>query len=46
MASDFQAIRILHIYNEEGQEIDKDGNPVKKKVDIRRVLSLAKPVST
>lgn len=38
-----KSIRILHIYNEDGKEIDKDGNPVKKKVDIVRVLSLVKP---
>ncbi|XP_053376313.1 uncharacterized protein LOC123533999 [Mercenaria mercenaria] len=38
-----ESIRIWHIYDEDGQEIDKDGNPVKKKVSIGRVLSLAKP---
>lgn len=41
-----KVIRILHLYNDDGQEVDKDGNPVKKKVDIIRLISLAKPVST
>lgn len=38
-------IRILHRLNEEGQEIDKDGKPITKTVDIRRLASLAIPVS-
>lgn len=38
-----KVIRILHLYNDDGQEVDKDGNPVKKKVDIIRLISLAKP---
>ncbi|XP_060564267.1 uncharacterized protein LOC132723544 [Ruditapes philippinarum] len=38
-----ESIRICHIYDENGIEIDKEGNPVKKKVNIRRVFALAKP---
>ena len=41
----FQTIRITHYYDENGQEMDKDGKPIKKKVDILRLISLAKPVS-
>ncbi|XP_062594585.1 uncharacterized protein LOC134260056 [Saccostrea cucullata] len=36
-------VRILHRYNDKGQEIDKEGKPVKKKVDIKRLVLLAKP---
>ncbi|XP_061197341.1 uncharacterized protein LOC133205527 [Saccostrea echinata] len=36
-------VRILHRFNDKGQEIDKEGKPVKKKVDIKRLLLLAKP---
>lgn len=39
-----KVIRILHLYNDDGQEVDKEGNPIKKKVDIKRLISLAKPV--
>lgn len=41
----FQNIRIVHLYNDKGIEVDKDGNPVKKGVDIVRLFSLAIPVS-
>ena len=40
-----KVIRVLHLYNDEGVEVDKEGNPIKKKVDIKRLLTLAKPVS-
>ena len=40
-----KVIRILHRFNDLGQEIDKDGNPVKKSVNLKRLASLAKPVS-
>ena len=38
-------IRVLHLYNDEGVEVDKEGNTIKKKVDIKRLITLAKPVS-
>ena len=40
-----KVIRILHLYNDDGVEVDKEGNQVKKKVDIKRLITLAKPVS-
>ena len=40
-----KVVRILHRYNDKGQEIDKEGNPIKKKVDLRRLVKLGKPVS-
>lgn len=36
-------VRILHRFNDKGQEIDKEGKPIKKKVDIKRLVKLAKP---
>ncbi|KAL4224048.1 hypothetical protein ACF0H5_017505 [Mactra antiquata] len=36
-------IRILHLYNDDGVEVDKDGKPVQKNVDLIRLMSLAKP---
>ena len=41
-----KVIRVLHLYNDDGQEVDKEGNPIKKKVDIKRLITLAKPVSS
>lgn len=38
-------VRILHRFNDKGQKIDKEGKPIKKKVDIKRLVKLAKPVS-
>ncbi|KAK3587257.1 hypothetical protein CHS0354_034401 [Potamilus streckersoni] len=38
-----KVIRILHLYNEKGQEVREDGKPLKKKVDILRLIKLAKP---
>ena len=40
-----KVVRILHRYNDKGQEVDKEGNPIKKKVDLRRLVKLGKPVS-
>lgn len=40
-----KSVRILHRLNDKGQEIDKDGKPIEKKVDMKRLLKLAKPVS-
>lgn len=40
-----KVMRILHRVNGRGQEIDKDGNVIKQKVNLRRLASLAKPVS-
>ncbi|WAR03574.1 ABCB1-like protein [Mya arenaria] len=40
----FQAMRRLkHLFNDDGVEVDKEGNPVKKAVSIKRLVSLAKP---
>jgi hypothetical protein len=39
-------MRILHRFNDKGQEVDKEGKPIKKKVDIKRLVMLAKPVSS
>ncbi|XP_052801272.1 uncharacterized protein LOC128231995 [Mya arenaria] len=36
-------IRIKHLFNDDGVEVDKEGNPVKKAVSIKRLVSLAKP---
>ena len=41
-----KVIRVLHLYNDDGQEVDKEGNLIKKKVDIKRLVTLAKPVSS
>lgn len=38
-------VRILHRFNDKGQEVDKEGKPIKKQVDIKRLVMLAKPVS-
>ncbi|XP_074641098.1 ABC transporter B family member 1-like isoform X3 [Tubulanus polymorphus] len=35
--------RIKHILNDDGQEIDEDGNAIEKKANLRRLFSLAKP---
>ena len=35
---------VLHRLNERGQEIDEEGNLIKKKVDLLRVFGLARPV--
>ncbi|KAK6191312.1 hypothetical protein SNE40_003035 [Patella caerulea] len=36
-------LRVLHRLNDDGQEIDSDGKPVKKKPSLKRLASLAKP---
>ncbi|XP_048730386.2 ABC transporter B family member 1-like [Ostrea edulis] len=36
-------VRILHRFNDKGQEVDKEGKPIKKQVDIKRLVMLAKP---
>lgn len=38
-----RTLRMLHRFNDSGQEVDDDGKPVKKKVNLKRVLLLAKP---
>ena len=38
-------LRILHRFNDSGQEVDNEGKPLKKKANLKRVLLLAKPVS-
>ncbi|XP_029638148.1 ABC transporter B family member 27 [Octopus sinensis] len=38
-----RAMRILHRFNDYGQEIDSEGHPVKKKANLKRVLLLASP---
>ncbi|KAK3084195.1 hypothetical protein FSP39_009850 [Pinctada imbricata] len=38
-----KVIRILHRYNDAGEEIDKDGKPIKEAVNLKRLAKLAKP---
>ncbi|GAB1608654.1 ABC transporter B family member 27-like [Argonauta hians] len=38
-----RAMRILHQFNDHGQEIDSEGNPIKKEANLKRVLLLASP---
>jgi len=40
----FQSVRIEHLYNLDGIEVDKEGNPKKRGVNIARIFSLAKDV--
>lgn len=41
-----KVIRILHKYNDKGEELNEKGEPKKKGASIRRLFKLAKPVST
>ncbi|CAE1292594.1 ABC transporter B family member 1 [Acanthosepion pharaonis] len=36
-------LRILHRFNDSGQEVDDEGKPLKKKANLKRVLLLARP---
>ena len=38
--------RITHWLNDQGGELDKDGKPITKSANLRRVFGLAKPVSS
>ncbi|XP_060080419.1 uncharacterized protein LOC132559811 [Ylistrum balloti] len=38
-----KTIRILHRFNDDGEEIGKDGEPLKRKVTFARLAALAKP---
>lgn len=40
-----KVIRITRMFNEKGIEIDEEGKAVPKKVDLKRLIILAKPVS-
>ncbi|XP_013415862.1 ABC transporter B family member 25 isoform X2 [Lingula anatina] len=38
-----KVFRVLHRLDEHYRELDENGKPIKKKVDLKRMLSLAKP---
>ncbi|ESP02536.1 hypothetical protein LOTGIDRAFT_171935 [Lottia gigantea] len=38
-----KVLRILHRLNDDGEEVDADGKPIKKKANILRLIKLAKP---
>ena len=38
-------MRILHRINQYGQEVNEEGEAIKKKVNLKRLIALAKPVS-
>ncbi|XP_067662747.1 uncharacterized protein [Haliotis asinina] len=40
-----ESIRIIHRVNEKGEELDEEGKPIEKDVDVMRLISLAKPES-
>ncbi|XP_069135768.1 uncharacterized protein [Argopecten irradians] len=43
MMQRLKSVRILHRFNDDGEEIGKDGEPLKRKVTISRLAALAKP---
>eukprot|EP00058_Branchiostoma_floridae_P020352 XP_002605842.1 hypothetical protein BRAFLDRAFT_84327 [Branchiostoma floridae] len=42
MARRLQLMRIIHRINSDGQEIDQEGNTIKKKVNLRRLFTMAR----
>ncbi|XP_078600013.1 uncharacterized protein LOC144875108 [Branchiostoma floridae x Branchiostoma japonicum] len=42
MARRLQLMRILHRINSDGQEIDEEGNTIKKKVNLKRLFTMAR----
>ncbi|XP_019619825.1 PREDICTED: ABC transporter B family member 1-like [Branchiostoma belcheri] len=42
MVRKLQVMRIVHRYNSDGQEIDDEGNTIKKKVDLWRLFTMAR----
>ncbi|XP_046337858.2 ABC transporter B family member 1-like [Haliotis rufescens] len=40
-----ESIRVIHRVNAKGEELDEEGKPVEKDVDIIRLITLAKPES-
>jgi len=40
-----ETIRVVHRVNSKGEELDKEGKPIEKDVNLSRLIKLAKPVS-
>ncbi|XP_046337854.2 ABC transporter B family member 1-like [Haliotis rufescens] len=38
-----ESIRVMHRVNAKGEELDEEGKPIEKAVDLKRLMTLAKP---